>query len=64
MGLEKASGLGLLATFAISAIALIAMNDTTTVPALAKTGGHFVTDDTSGHTILTGAEKAANTPAH
>lgn len=50
----KALGLGLLAAFAISAMALI-------TGASAKTGGHFVTNDLSGHTILTGEDKPGNT---
>lgn len=57
----KALGLGLLATLAMSAMALTIIDATTTTNASAETGGHFTTDDTSGHTILEGEDKAGNT---
>jgi hypothetical protein len=57
----KAIGLGLLAALAASALAVATIQTTTNTPAYAETGGHFVTDDTSGHTILTGVEKSGNT---
>jgi len=62
MSLEaKAIGLGLLAALAASALALAAIQNTTNMTAQAETGGHFYTNDTSGHTILKGEDKAGNT---
>jgi len=59
----RALGLGLIAAAAMSAVAIMTtINAATTTTAVAKTGGHFVTDDPSGHTILKGEDKLANTP--
>jgi hypothetical protein len=51
---SKLLGQGLLAALAISAITML-------TGASAETGGHFVTNDVSGHTILKGEDKPGNT---
>jgi hypothetical protein len=57
----KTLSLGLLALLAAGAMALLMLNAKTATTASAETGGHFVTDDTSGHTILVGEDKPGNT---
>jgi hypothetical protein len=57
----KATSLGLLAALAASALALATIQSTTNITAQAETGGHFYTNDTSGHTILKGEDKIGNT---
>lgn len=57
----KAIGLGLLAALAGGALALATIQSTTNPTAQAETGGHFYTNDASGHTILKGEDKVGNT---
>ncbi len=57
----KATSLGLLAALAASVLALATIQNTKNTTAQAETGGHFYTEDTSGHTILSGVDKAGNT---
>jgi hypothetical protein len=58
----KATGLALIAAFVTSAILIVAMTNTATNgTAVAETGGHFYTNDTSGHTTLKGEDKAGST---
>jgi len=54
-------GIGLLALLAAGAIALMMLNAKSATTASAETGGHFVTGDTSGHTILVGEDKPGST---
>lgn len=51
---SKVLGLAALTAFALSAITML-------TGASAETGGHFVTNDASGHTILKGEDKPGNT---